>query len=356
MRKDVLLVGLVLGLLASAVCQIPIFAAPNSKGNATKEEKSKAKGKRAAYLAARGFAAQGFAAYRQSRFDEAIEQFKLALEKTPLDATVQYYLGLTALHKEDYALSERALSRAIVMSPADSSIAVNVGKCFDSRRKEFQRVKPYSCVTNGSFFRWTKERMPIRIYLSHGEQLPNGYVGAELTDAKLKEVGAWLRNPSFVTKLKVNRHYRDEYGVGVKSGLSEWAWADTEGCLKYSIVDDPSHADLLVFYCPSLPGNAPGWTVRSAGKYEPVIVQFAIEYFYRLPLHLWPVIIKSISGHEFGHAFGLADSPFKRDLMHPPERIDYVNRGTDQSGFNTVTNSDASTLRALYEIPAPIMK
>jgi len=348
MQKRILTFGLTLALIGATVAA-SADAAPN-----TKAARAAA---RAKLVAGQRLAVQGHAAFKQKRFDEAIEKFTQAAEQTPLDPSVQYFLGLSAMYKGDYKIAERALSRVVVMSDPKSRFAKNALQCFDSRRKEFERVRPYSCAPgNVKMWRWSQQSMPVSVYLSQGQELPKGFTGNELTNGKLKDLNRWLRDPNWVGKLKVLRHYRPEYGSAVKAGLNDWGWANTEGFLKYQIVDDPRRADIFVFYCSTLTGQTPALTTISDSPKEPVIVQFPVEYFYKLPLNLWPTVIRSIAGHEFGRAFGLQKSDFKRDLMYPTDKIKWVHRGTDQSGPNVVTNNDAATLRALYDLPAPILK
>lgn len=348
MRKQIFL-SLAFLLLNASIYSPPAVAA---------DKPLKAKtAQRASLVAGHKLALQGHAAFKQKRFDEAIEKFSAAAKLKPLDPSVNYFLGLSAMYKDDYKLAEKALSRVVVMSGPKEKFAVSALQCFDSRRKEFERVRPYSCIMQGGkFWRWAKEAMPISVYLSQGKELPKGYVGNDLNPAKMKELSRWLRDPRFVQKLKTLRHFREEYGSAVRNGLTDWAWANTEGVVKYKIVDDPTVADILVFYCSTLPATKAGLTTVSDVRHEQVIVQFPVEYFYKLPLHQWSTLIRSIAGHEFGHAFGLQHSEFPRDLMYDTEKIKYVNRGTDQTGPNQVTNNDAATLRALYDLPAPILK
>lgn len=348
MKKQIAFIVCAL-VLAAAVASAPVLSA-------SKPDKSKTS-RRARILATNKLASGALAAYKQKNFDDAIAKFTEASKLNPLDPSIQYYLGLSAMHKGDYKLAEKALSRVVVISPPKSSYAINAQRCFDSRRKEFERVKPYSCVgAGGKFWRWAKESMPVRVYLSAGHELPKGYIGNELNSGKLKDLGKWLRDPKFVRELKPLRHYREEYGSAVRNGLNDWAWANAEGVVRYQIVDNPSRAQILVFYCSTLPGGIPATIAYSEKRGEPIIVQFPVEYFYKLPVHQWPTIIRSIAGHEFGHAFGLQHSEFKRDLMFPTDKINFVHRGTDQTGPNIVTNSDAATLRALYDLPAPVLK
>jgi hypothetical protein len=347
--------GLTTILLAALLClltQPEADAAPSGK-----KDGKKSTSKKQEILASRKEAREGLAFYRQKNYDLAIEKLSEAARLNPLDASVQYFLGLAAIKKGDFKTAEKALSRVIVMLDPKDTYAVNARKCFENCRKEFDRIRPYSCVfETRRFLRWADSSMPLKVYLSQGLELPKGYSGGDLTKAKMKELTQWLADPKFVKHLKPLRHFRQEYADAVKSGLGEWAWADTEGVVKHEITDDPTRAQILVFYCSKLYGQATGVTIVSNQPREPVIIQFPVEHFYQLPLHQWPTLIRSMAAHEFGHAFGLAHSDFKRDIMYPTDKIKYVHRGMDQSGPNIVTQNDAATLRALYELPAPILK
>lgn len=297
----------------------------------------------------------GMSAFYAKQYPEAISQFKQAVAIAPLDVSVQYYLGLSALYADDFVTGEKALSRVVVMAPPTSSFYKNALRGFETYRKQMNRVVPYSCLfDNNKIWHWSKERMPISVYISDGLVLPVGFQGKDLEPAKLNTLGHWLRKRDFVNKLnaQAHKHYRDGWATYVQNGLNHWAWATSEGFLKYGMVNDPTKANVLVFWCTDLPGDIPAKTVYSQPPGEPVIIQISVEWILKRKLHLWPAIIKSVAGHEFGHAWGLQDSPFKRDLMYPTDKVVYEETGTDQSGFNIVSQNDAATLRALYELPA----
>lgn len=297
----------------------------------------------------------GMASFYAKQYPEAISQFKQAVAIAPLDVSVQYYLGLSALYADDFVTGEKALSRVVVMAPPTSSFYKNALRGFETYRKQMNRVVPYSCLfDNNKIWHWSKERMPISVYISDGLVLPVGFQGKDLEPKKLNTLGHWLRKPDFVNKLnaQTHKHYRDGWATYVQNGLNLWAWATSEGFLKYGLVNDPTKANVLVFWCTDLPGDIPAKTVYSQPPGEPVIIQISVEWILKRKLHLWPAIIKSVAGHEFGHAWGLQDSGFKRDLMYPTDKVVYEETGTDQSGFNIVSQNDAATIRALYELPA----
>lgn len=297
----------------------------------------------------------GMASFYAKVYPDAVSQFKQAVAIAPLDVGLQYYLGLSALYGDDFATGEKALSRVVVMAPPKSSFYLNALRAFETYRKQMNRVTPYSCLFDtNKIWHWSKERMPISVYISDGLVLPVGFQGKDLEPKKLNTLGHWLRKRDFVNKLSTqkHKHYRDGWATSVQNGLNLWAWATTEGFLKYGVVNDPTKASVLVFWCTDLPGDIPAKTVYSQPPGEPVIIQISVEWILKRKLHLWPAIIKSVAGHEFGHAWGLQDSGFKRDLMYPTNKIVYEETGTDQSGFNIVSQNDAATLRALYELPA----
>ncbi len=346
---------LVASLLLSAQLLLLSADAAN-KGKAAPANNAKA-AQRAKYAAAKKLAGEGLALYKQKNYPAAIEKLTAAADENPLDPSIQYYLGLAGLYGQDYHVAERALSRVVVMTPPTSGYYKNAIKCFENSRKELQKVKPYSCLIDGvKFWRWSSRRFPIQICVTNGLELPKGYSGGDLTPDKVAHVANWLRNGKFGRELTPYKHYRPEYLGYVKKGLSEWAFADTEGFLRFKTIDDPSRANVVVFWCAKLPNEAPGATVFSHKPGEPVIVQFAVETIDRLPMNLWDTLLQTIAAHEMGHAFGLQHSEFKRDIMYPTDKINYRARGTDQSGPNIVTPNDAATLRALYDLPAPILK
>jgi len=300
---------------------------------------------------------EGMACFNRKDFSSAIPKFKQATELEPLDASVQYYLGLTCVHAGDFKQAEDALIKVVLVSNESSTFRKNALKFFDSYRKEFSRVRPYCCLNiNGKFFHWAERSMPVKVYISDGLELPRAYQGERLKPDRIVELAKLLRNRNIAGTLFKQKHYQDGFNVSVRKGLDEWAWADTEGFLKYKLVKDPARADILVYWCSKFKGQELASTVYSTGPGEPIFIQIAVDTLLQQPLQKWQAIVQAVGAHELGHAFGLQNSDSPIDIMYPVERLKYSHTGHKQVLPNSVTNSDSAVLRALYSLPAPILK
>ncbi|MBX9693885.1 MAG: matrixin family metalloprotease [Cyanobacteria bacterium] len=326
---------------------------PASPGSSALAKAAPAQKKGARPAPVDGQAAEGLAYFKAKEYRKAMVSLDQAVRANPSSIPTNYYLGLSAFQSGDMKTTESALCRAVVLSRKGDPYAKNALKLFATYKKELNHVMPYSCVSiTGKPWHWSKDRMPVKIYVSEGMELPKGFSGKELTALKAVQIGKQMHKPDFVNRLAQQKHYRPEYRSYAMKGLHEWDWAATEEFLKYEVVKDPTKADVLVFWCELLDINQAGVTYFSSGAKEPVIIQISVGFLNHYPLQLWPRLVQSISAHEFGHAFGLQHSNFEKDLMFPVEKIKFHFSGVDQLGPNECTNNDAATLRALYQLPS----
>lgn len=299
----------------------------------------------------------GMSYFKQKDFTNAIAKFKTATELEPLDPSVQYYLGLSCVHAQDYKMAEDALCKVVVMSNQTSNFHKNALQCFQSYRKDFNRVRPYSCLLDGSkFFHWSRSSMPVKIFISDGLNLPTKFRGDALSRKNLPALAKQVKDKRFLSSLHKDKHYRDGFDTYARKGLDEWAFANTEGIVKYKLINDPNQASILLFWCSSLKDKKLATTTFTTTLREPIFIQIAVDPLLQSPLQKWPHITQAIAAHEFGHAFGLQNSPSELDLMYPIERLQFAHTGHKQMLPNLVTNSDAATLRALYNLPTQLPK
>ena len=297
--------------------------------------------------------ADGLAYFRQKNYPKAIENFKEAATLSPLDLSVRYYLGLSAFSAGNYALAKEELAKAIVISSPQSTYHKNAVKCFSDYKKEFSHVLPYSCaVVDGKYFSWSKDRTPLKIYISHGLKLPAGYRGEELNADKLHNLSGWLGSKSYVSKIKRDRHYDDSFYEAARKGIAEWSFARSEKIVDFDLVKDPDKADVLVFWCSKLPGDRSATTILPQKKGDRAIIQIAVEYVLASQAHLRADTVRYIAAHEFGSALGLKESGFERDIMYPIEKTARHKTGFNPGGSNRVSHNDSTTLSALYSLPA----
>src|SRR5688572_24203495 len=91
--------------------------------------KKRAAARNAKIQAMNKFALEGRALFNQKKFDEAIAKYVEAAKINPTDPSLQYFIGLCAMYKDDYKMAARALSRAVVMAPSNNPYAINALKC-----------------------------------------------------------------------------------------------------------------------------------------------------------------------------------------------------------------------------------
>lgn len=296
---------------------------------------------------------QAFATYLKRDFVQANKLFKDCYASQPGDVSVNYYLGASALYAGDYKTAEHALCRVVVMSPAGSEFSTLATKSLQQWRSQFQGLEPYTCLTEGKLFRWQKSKGPIKVWVSDGLQLPNGFVGPEMSSDKCKTLYGYFQQPAFFRRLETAVHYVPQYREIVKSGINDWGWCAKEGLISFEFTEDPTKADVLYFWCPQSGGGSVGYTFNpwTNTPNARCIVHIETEY-----LRKWgsraPAELRKTSAHEFGHVLGLHQhSPNPNDLMCGQGKMVTYREMTSYSTNSAVTKNDYATLRALYELP-----
>lgn len=291
-------------------------------------------------------AASALKLYQQSRFRQAQELFARLVRAKPRDFSLLFYLGMSAARNSDPRTAESALSRIVVSTPYDNPFHVQAAKALAT----YYGLHPYSCLQVGvdppKTARWHSSAMPLKIYISDGKQLPEKFYAKRLSCTEISEFARLSRNPRFVLDLPRARDYRSEMKNAVIHGLQEWSWAVRERLLNYSLVDDPTKADILVFWSPSLPGVT-GLTYYPCAFNQPCFIQIALQSTDSNN-------IPRIAAHEFGHAWGLEHSSHHDDLMFgvPQDKTGKPPEGS--SSATLPSRSDRATLRALYTIDPDI--
>ena len=307
-------------------------------------------------VAATGAAAEGMALLKKKDYKGATRKLDEASRKAPKNESINYYLGIAALYAGDYRTAENALARVVVATDPRSPFHLNALKTFDNYRKELNRTRPYSCLALGKIRHWHPSQTPLKVYVSNGSMLPKELRSQTMNEEMGNQVAKWVKQPDLARRLEVPKHYKPAYRSYALKGLHEWAWATKEDLLKYEVTKDASQANILVFWSDTLDKAVPARTYFPMTKKSPAVIQISVEFLNKYPLNLWPAIMQSVAAHEFGHALGLGESTFNKDLMYPQEKIKFVHSGIQHVEPNQVTNNDATTLRALYQIPADLPK
>lgn len=284
-------------------------------------------------------AAKGLSFFQKRKYAEAFKLLCAAEKTRSADPSLEYYLGVSALYSGNQAVGRRALSRCVVLSTPNNTFHKQALAMLNS----YFRVQPYSCRGGLGSHSWSKKAMPVRIYCSDGKMLPVAFRKASVSAEQMSQVTKWAQNPSFVSRLEDCPGYRSAHKQAVRSAAQWWTWATGEGLLSFQFVQDPSKADILVFFYPSpVPHSQSGHTNATSRPKDATVIQLrpdtntaqvsgedAREQDDRFT---------AIAAHEFGHAWGLDHSKEPADLM--------FYQGSNKTGG--ITDNDKQSLRGLY--------
>ncbi len=287
------------------------------------------------------------------KFKESALLFERCAALDPMDPSVQYYLGVSALYSDDFKKAEHAFCRTVVMTSSENTFSKNA-LLYLKKYHEFKGMIPYSQASSTGLARWNRSGAPIKIHVTNGLKFPRGYSGGDLTVDTCKTLYPYLIKPEFFKRLSTANEYKVEYKSAVMTGINAWSSAMQDSRIKFQYTDDPCKADILFIWCEEEGRGAVGRTfypwqgVRNARTIVHIETQFAKAWGGHATRE-----ITHIAMHEFGHALGLQNHSGKPDdVMYDHSSGVDENDTYKASRYNRPTLNDFVTLRALYELPA----
>lgn len=204
--------------------------------------------------------------------------------------------------------------------------------------------------------RWEPRKMPLRVWISPGLQLPP-LPFQELKATRVDTVAQMCfqgTDPNPFSSLTQVNGWTDEMGEAVCAGIEMWKPFEQEGLFSFDFTGNPREANILVFFNDNFAGasepggiSTGGYTCAQAIPYAKIAEALSQGKTPRTP----PVVmelslgvnstlekLKAATAHEFGHALGIkAHSPYRDDIMHE-------NRVVEQ-----LSQADKNTIRRLYK-------
>ncbi len=207
--------------------------------------------------------------------------------------------------------------------------------------------------------RWESRFMPLKVWISPGKKLSDKPI-SQINQTRPQEVlGLMKSDPSFST-LQQCAAWTPGMSSAAQIGIEQWKEFQSEGLFAFEFVDDPTLANILLFWSDGFSGDEGTGGVSTGGNTVAVLYD-ANEVRNReaasggQPLQGTPVIIElradesfdklqGRAAHEFGHALGIKEhSPYNQDLM-------CVNGIVRQ-----LSPSDKATIRWLYHQRTPLL-
>lgn len=200
---------------------------------------------------------------------------------------------------------------------------------------------------NMALVRWQRQKMPLRIWISPGLQLPQ-IPFEQLPNTRVDTVFQMLQMETPFADLSQAPGWTEQVNYQVAAGIEQWRQFENEGLISYGFVTDPKQAQILVFFTDQFQGAAgpggtnvgaltcaqlftPEQTQMAAFRQKPVIMEFSTRVN-----HL-PEKMQGSAAHEFGHALGIkAHSPYRDDIMY------------ENNVVYTLSEGDKATFRLLY--------
>jgi predicted Zn-dependent protease len=225
-------------------------------------------------------------------------------------------------------------------------------------------VYPQFRAPGGQIIRWISEQMPLKVYVAPGTSLDSiidPQMGAAATNTGNKEhwpdvVANVVQNPEQLQSLPAAEGYVPDHFQAAVRGINSWKGV-AQGLFSYEITQDPSDADIYVFWTKAFVNNLGlalfendirGYTAKrsfplraiaAGGKpeFKPVITLLRTTDGMNNPMPLGKM--QASAAHEFGHALGIeGHSTNPNDLMS----VYY--------GHGVISPNDAATIRYLYRV------
>jgi hypothetical protein len=215
-------------------------------------------------------------------------------------------------------------------------------------RNSREPYNPGEPKLNMALVRWPRNKMPIKIWISPGLQLPE-LPFEQLPDTRVETVFQMLQTPETpFAELPTAPGWTEQLNYQVAAGIEQWRQFEAEGLFNFGFTTDPREAQIFVFYTDQFQGAAgPGGTNVGAltcaqlftqdqaqlplFRQKPVIMEFSTRVNYL------PEKMQGTATHEFGHALGIkAHSPFRDDVMY------------ENNVVYSLSEGDKATIRLLY--------
>ncbi|HIA52211.1 MAG TPA: matrixin family metalloprotease [Candidatus Melainabacteria bacterium] len=216
---------------------------------------------------------------------------------------------------------------------------------------------------NGKVVRWVADQMPLKVFVSRGSSI-DGFMDPELgvprtnVDGKQRwpHLVAEIIENGQINNLPVSEGFVEPHYEAALQGINLWKGFEREGLFQYVLTNDPSEADIYVFWTHHFvnklglglfANDIRGYTSKEIFDYklvlqgkqplfQPVVILLRTTNQQGNPMSNEKM--RASAGHEFGHALGIdqhSTNPY--DLMSV-----YYGRGV-------VSNNDAATIRYIYK-------
>ncbi len=213
--------------------------------------------------------------------------------------------------------------------------------------------------------RWIAEQMPLKVYVARGTTL-DGIIDQQLgaPACNVDNLGAWpdvvanaLENPEQLASMPVAEGFQPQHFQACVEGINSWKGFEREGLFSYNITEDPSEADIYVFFVHHFvnklglglfANDIRGYTAKRSFPYKaimsgkqadfkPVVVFLRTCESNGSPMPY--AKMRAAAAHEMGHALGIEG--------HSTNPVDLMSL---YYGNGMVSANDAATIRYLYHV------